>query len=87
LPPIGKGDNANLEKFGLTRLDPEAFNGLLGQCSDNAINLATARPHRFDSHMGCVRQNTQRARRSPASISIVAITNACAIFEHMATLT
>jgi hypothetical protein len=51
---------SRLEKLCLTRPDPEAFDGLLGQRSDDPVNIAATRPGRFDSQIGCVRQDNPK---------------------------
>jgi hypothetical protein len=44
----------------LTRLDPKAFNGLLGQRSDDPVNIAATRSGHFNSQIGGVRQDNPK---------------------------
>ena len=45
------------EKHCLTRLYPKAFNCLLGQRSDDPVNMAAISAGRFQSQARCVRQD------------------------------
>jgi hypothetical protein len=66
-PGAGKrrDPSAILEKCCLTRLDPKAFNRLLGQRSDDPVNIAAISAGRFQSQTGCVGQDNPKG--SPVS--------------------
>jgi hypothetical protein len=49
-----------LERHCLTRLDPEALNRLLGQRSDDLVNIAAISAGRFQNQIGCVRQDSPK---------------------------